>query len=184
MICTLEQAYEFVLREKVCTIFGSRNSPYPSLWDNVNLPDKRTGESGWGEKTTAIWRWKNELPATFPNEIFYGKVAGGDAVLMELGHLREKHYPLAKKEASSISPLAEQIYRHIKIEPLFTGELRKRVMNESACTRSRFDTALKKLQITLNIARSDHPDDKRDRWVAFSEMYPEIVEIYSADNSE
>ena len=174
MIRTFEEAYQFVLKEKICTIFGSKTSPYPSLWDNVDLPYRKKGEKGWGEKITAIWKWKNELPSTFPNEIFYGKIAGGDAVLMEMEHLRAEHYAQAKQEVSSVGPLGERIFRYIKMEPWYTGDLRKLVMAETDCTKSRFDTALKKLQITLNIARSNHPDDTRDRWVAFSEMYPEI----------
>ncbi len=134
------------------------------------------GESGWGEKITAVWIWKNELPATFPNDIFYGKVAGGDAVLMEMHYLRDRHYPAAKKDVASLTPLAQRLYRHIRLEPWYTGELRKCVMAETDCTKSRFDTALKALQISLNIVRSNHPDEKKDRWVAFNELYPEISE--------
>jgi hypothetical protein len=174
MIRSLEDAYQFVLREKICTIFGSKKSPYPSLWDHVDLPERQEGEPGWGEKVTAIWRWKNELPATFPEEIFYGKVAGGDAVLMEMCYLRETHYHSAKRALGTLGPLAGRIFAHIRIEPWYTGELRKVVMAESACTKSRFDTALKQLQITLNIVRSNHPDETRDRWVPFSELYPQV----------
>ena len=59
MIRTFDQACQFVHEHKVCTIFGSKNSPYPSLWDNVDLPDRKKGEKGWGEKITAVWTWKN-----------------------------------------------------------------------------------------------------------------------------
>ena len=48
----------------------------------------------------------------------------------------------------------------------------------SGCTKSRFDTALKKLQISLNIARSNDPSLKNDQWLAFSDLYPEIVEMH------
>jgi hypothetical protein len=43
-----------------------------------------TGERGWGEKVMAIWRWKNELPAIYPEEIFYGKIPTGHAALMSM----------------------------------------------------------------------------------------------------
>ena len=175
-IRTLEQAFEFVMTEKVCTIFGSEGSPFPSLWDNVDLPERKKGEKGWGEKVSAIWTWKNELPATFPDEIFYGKVPGGDAVLMEMEHLGKNHYRSAKQEVASLIPLAQRIFAQIKIEPHYTGELRNAIMEETGCTKSRFDTALKNLQITLNIARSNHPDEKRDRWLPFSELYPDIAD--------
>ena len=176
MIRTFEEAFEFVMEQKVCTIFGSKHSPYPSLWDNVDLPDKKKGESGWGEKVTAIWTWNDALPASFPNEIFYGKVPGGDAVLMEMNYLRDTHYPSAKKSVASLTPLAQRLYKHIRLEPWDTGELRKRGMAETDCTKSRFDTALKALQISLNIVRSNHSNEKNDRWVIFSELYPEIEE--------
>lgn len=177
MIRTIEQAHAFVLKEKVCTIFGSKRSPYRSLWDNVDLPERKKGESGWGEKVTHIWRWKDELPTRFSDEIFYGKVAGGDAVLMEMDYLRENHYSKAKKEVASLSPLAQQIFSHIKIEPWYTGELRKMITAETGCSKSRFDTALKSLQISLNIARSNHPGEKADRWLLFSDLFPDIEEI-------
>ena len=176
LIRTLGDAYEFVLREKVCSIFGSKKSPYPSLYDHTDLPEKKPGEKGWGERMTAVWQWKNELPALYPAEIFYGKVPGGDAVLMEIAHLRNHHYASAKKEVSQLPALAQQIYRHLEVEPYYTGELRKIVMEESGCTKSRFDTALKNLQITLNISRSNHPDEEKDQWVLFSELYPDLVE--------
>ena len=35
-------------------------------------------------------------------------------------------------------------------------------------------TALKELQITLNIVRSNDIDLERDTWVRFQEIYPEI----------
>jgi hypothetical protein len=177
MIRTFEEARRFVLEEKVCTIFGSKKSPYPSLWDQIDLPDRIEGEKGWGEKITAVWQWKNELPATYPEEIFYGKVAGGDAVLMEMEYLRKSHYEQAWKDPSFLPALAQKIYGEIKIEPHYTGELRKLVMEETGCTKSRFDTALKSLQISLNIARSNHPDEVRDQWLLFTEMYPDIAEM-------
>jgi len=174
MIKTFDEAYRFVLKTKICTIFGSKKSPYQSLWDNVDLPEKKKGDKGWGEKVTAVWTWKNELPATYPEEIFYGKVAGGDAVLVEMNFLRERLYPEAKKEVGELNPLAQQIYKEIRIEPQYTGELRKIVQEETGCTKSRFDTALKHLQISLNITRSNDPAEEKDLWMVFSEQYPDL----------
>lgn len=162
------------MEKKVCTIFGSKKSPHPSLWDNVDLPERKKGDKGWGEKVTAIWTWKNELPATYPEEIFYGKVAGGDAVLVEMSYLRDTLYPEAKKEVAALNPLAQQIYRQVRIEPQYTGALRKLVQEETGCTKSRFDTALKHLQISLNITRSNDPAETNDFWMVFSEQYPDV----------
>ena len=173
-IKTFDQAVEFVLKRKVCTIFAGKNSDIPSLWDNVDLPaDKPTG-GGWSEKVKAVWRWKNEIPNTFPDEVFYGKLPNGDAMLMEMEYLRSVHYPKAHHPVSELDPLSQAIHTHIRCEPRFTGDLRQMVMEETGCTKSRFDTALKKLQGTLNIVRSNDPALDNDLWLPFAELYPDI----------
>lgn len=179
MIKTFDEAYAFVMEVKLCTIFGSKGSPHPSLWDNVDLPGKEAVEKGWGEKVSAIWAWKNELPARFPDEIFYGKIKGGDAVLMEINYLRDVHYPAAYQPVSELDHLPQEIFELVKVDPSHTGELRKLAMAQIGCTKSRFDTALKKLQISLNIVRSNDPNETGDRWLPFKELYPDIVEAHS-----
>lgn len=176
MIKTFEEACEFVLTHKVCTVFGSKKSPYPSLWDNTDLSEEKPKEGGWSPKIVAVWQWKTEIPNTFPDEIFYGKVPGGDAVLMEMNYLRTVHYPQAFQPVSELDPLAQSIYEYIRIEPWFTGDLRKIAMAELGCTKSRFDTALKKLQISLNIVRSTDPNLKNDQWLPFDEVHLDITQ--------
>ncbi len=81
MIKTFEEACEFVLKHKICTVFGSKNSPYPSLWDNTDLSTEKPAEGGWSPRVRAVWAWKTKIPQTFPDDFFYGKVPGGDAVI-------------------------------------------------------------------------------------------------------
>jgi hypothetical protein len=50
----------------------------------------------------AVWDWKTRIPQTYPNEIFYGKIAGGDAVLMEMQHFRNEHYRRFYKPADQL----------------------------------------------------------------------------------
>ncbi len=76
MIKTIEEAYAFVRDVKICTIFAQK-TVHPSLWENVDLPGKQSGEKGRGQKVTAVWAWKNKLPALYPDEIFYGKYEVG-----------------------------------------------------------------------------------------------------------
>ena len=178
MIKTFEAACEFVLKHKVVTVFGSRKSPYPSLWDNTALSEAKPAQGGWSPKVIAVWDWKTRIPQTLPDEIFYGKVPGGDAVLMEMEYLRTVHYPKAYQPVSQLAPLAQQVYECIRIEPWFTGDLRKHAIDEFHCTKSRFDTALKKLQISLNIVRSNDPSVENDLWLPFSEVHLDIVERY------
>ncbi len=179
MIQNFEDACEFVFKHKVCTIFGSKHSPHPSLWDNVNLSEEKPAAGGWPPKVSAIWRWKNEIPQTFPEEIFYGKISGSDAVLMEMEYLKKIHYPQAFRPISEFDNLTQRIYEYIQIEPWFTGDLRGITRERHNCTKSQFDTRLTKLQISLNITRSNDPNLKNDQWLPFKEVYSEIVEQYS-----
>ena len=174
-IKTLEQAREFVLREKVCLIFGSKKSTLPSLWDVVDLPGRQPGEKGWGQKVIAIWTWKNELPAECPDEIFYGKLPGGIAMLMSLEHLRAEHYPRHHKSVVSCSPLARKIYGLISFEPLTTPEIRARLGISNTLTKSMIDRALVELQVTLNIVRSNAPRLKNDTWLRFTDQHPDFA---------
>jgi hypothetical protein len=61
--------------------------------------------------------------------------------------------------------------------------LGRAVMAQFGCTKSRFDAALKELQITLNIVRSNEPDVDRDTWLSFQEIYYEIYKEYRTESS-
>ncbi|MBL4575965.1 MAG: hypothetical protein JKY51_07690 [Opitutaceae bacterium] len=174
MIKTIDQARRFILAEKICTIFKSNLKEIKSLWDTVDLPDRQAGEGGWGEKIGAIWYWKNALPELFPNEIFYGKIRGGAAVLMSMAYLRESHYQAYHKPVEECRELSREIFELVRLEPYETGVLRRECLERFGCTKNRFDGALKELQITLNIVRSNEPGLERDTWLRFSDVYPDI----------
>lgn len=178
MIKTFEDAVEFVLANKVCTVFGAKGSPHPSLWDNTDLSEDKPDGGGWSPKVQAVWRWKNEIPNTYPDEVFYGKLPNGEAVLMEMEYLRTTHYPEHHKPVHDLGALAETVYAHVREEPSFTGDLRRAVIEATGCTKSRFDTALKKLQCSLNIVRSNDPALENDQWLPFGELYPDIERLF------
>ena len=180
MIKTFEDAYQFVLEQRVCTVFGSENSPYPSLWDNTALSEKKPKSGGWSPKVVAVWDWKTRIPQTYPDEVFYGKVKGGDAVLMEMQHFCTDHYPQAFAPIDQLSPLAQQVYKLITLEPNYTGPLRKQAIQKFSCTKSQFDTALKRLQISLNIVRSNDANHKNDFWLPMREVYLELVREFES----
>lgn len=46
---TLGQARAFVLRVGICGIFSNAQGTLSSLWEVVDLPERRPGEAGWGE---------------------------------------------------------------------------------------------------------------------------------------
>jgi hypothetical protein len=55
-------------------------------------------------------------------------------------------------------------------------------MEEQSCSKSQFDTALKNLQISLNIVRSNDPGIERDTWLTFQEVYPDIWHLHVAED--
>lgn len=171
---TLKQARTFVLRVQICGIFSNPADGVPCLWDVVDLPGRKPGEKGWGQKIIAIWTWKNELPATYPDEIFYGKIPSGRAVLMSMDHLRRIHYPKHHRPVSECSLLAQRIYQVIRFDPTTTGVLREELGMKQRPERTKFDRALQELQTTLNITRRNSLEDENDTWVPFSEQYLDI----------
>lgn len=178
MVKTFEEARLLIRELKICTIFESTKTDLPSLWEHVDLPEKQKGEKGWGQKVTAIWDWKNRLPAEYPDEIFYGKIKGGLAVLMTLEYLRDIHFVSAYRSIDELNPLERHIFEKIRNEPWETTALRNDVVAERGCSKSQFDTALKNLQISLNIVRSNDPEIERDTWLVFQELYPDIWEAH------
>jgi hypothetical protein len=178
MIKTFEEARLLVRELNICTIFESSKTDLPSLWEHIDLPEKQEGEKGWGQKVTAVWNWKNRLPAEFPDEIFYGKIKGGLAVLMTMDYLRDFHFASAYRCVDQLNPLSAHIFEKIRNEPWETAELRKEIIEADGCSKSQFDTALKNLQISLNIVRSNDPAIERDTWLAFQELYPEIWNLH------
>ncbi|QDT09980.1 hypothetical protein [Planctomycetes bacterium K23_9] len=181
MIKTFDDAYRFVLDKKVCTVFGSKKSPYPSLWDNTGLSEEKPDAGGWSPKVVAVWDWKTRIPQTYPEQIFYGKVAGGDAVLMEMQHFRNTHYPNAYQDVAELDTIAREVFEFIRLEPAYTGTLRKKAIARLACTKSQFDTALKKLQVSLNIVRSNDPKLKNDFWLPMREVHLDVALARSQD---
>lgn len=173
-ITTIEEARAWILEIGICGIFGSKKkSDLLSLWDAVDLPEKQPGESGWGPKVSAVWVWKDQLPARWPDQIFYGKIKGGLAVLASMDYLRETLYPQAHVPLAQCTPLARKIFEQLRHEPMTTGALRKELGMQRPPQRSQFEKALKELQITLNIARLNDPTLENDTWAPFSEQYPD-----------
>jgi len=173
----MEEARAFVLESGVCGIFSDDKGRMASLWNVVDLPGRGPGGKGWGQKITAIWTWKNELPARHPREIFYGKIPGGLAVLMSMKYLREVHYPKHFVSVRACSPLAQKIHSALKLDPLTTSALRRELGLTLRTEKTRFDRALQELQITLNIARRNSLADKNDTWVLFGEQHLDVVRL-------
>lgn len=170
----IEQARQLVLQEKVCTVFPTDKVEHTSLWEHVDLPDKQPGEKGWGQKMEAVWTWKTRLPAEYPDEIYYGKIKGGFAVLMQMRYMAEEHFPRAYRDVRTLNPLAQRIHGMVSAEPWDTTTLRDAVVEETGCTKSQFDTALRNLQISMNIVRLNDPKAEQDTWVPFRELYLDV----------
>lgn len=180
-IKTIEDAREFIKDVKICTVFPSDKVAHTSLYEHVDLPEKQPGESGWGARVEAVWPWKNQLPADYPHDIYYGKIKGGFAVLMAMTYLAEVHFPAAYKPVATLNHLAQQIFEKIRNEPWTTSELRQEIIRETGCSKSQFDTALKNLQISMNIVRDAAAE--QDTWLTFAETHADIWNRYIGDES-
>ena len=177
-IKTIEEALAFVQEHRLVSVLAPKGVQLPALWDAVDLPEKQPGEKGWGAKVGAVWTWKNALPARWPDAVFYGKIKGGHAVLMTLAYLRDVHFPAAYQPLAQLKPLCRHLYEHIRQEPYLTGPLRKIIMEERGVSKSQFETALKQLQISLNVVRSPDPEAEGDTWLTFKEVYSAIWEAH------
>jgi len=177
VVRTLKQARAYILQVGICGIFSDAGVGMPNLWDMVDLPDRQPGEKGWGQKVVAIWRWKNELPAIYPEEIFYGKIPVGRAALMSMDYLRVEHYPKHHRPLRECSAIAQRIYERLRLDPQTTGSLREELNMTGRPERNRFDRALQELQVTLNIARRNSLEDENDTWVLFSDQHLEVVDV-------
>src|SRR5579862_6984885 len=118
---TIEEAREFVLKVGVCGVLHDAKGS-PTLWDAIDAPDKAPGESGWGEKMGMVWNWKNELPARYPNEIYYGKRKAG-AMLCSMPALRDL-YAAQHQPPESLSETALRLLGFITQAPVNNSELK------------------------------------------------------------
>lgn len=174
-IRTLAQAKKYVAKVGYCLVFADRKQEVPNLWDAIDLPEKQPGEKGWGQKVSAVWNWKNALPADYPDEIFYGKGAKGKSVLMTVDYLKEEHYPAFHQPIGKCSAMARKIYELVRVEPLTTTALRKAILHGDKTRKNAFAKALVELQVSLNIVRSNAPEITSDTWVRFGEQYPDLI---------
>ena len=169
---TIEDARAWLEQVQICTILEDRSGKLPSLWDVVDAPDKQPGEGGWGEKMGLVWSWKNELPARYPGEIFYGKLKGGRAILCTFEHLRSI-YPVQHCSLDRVSETARDLYGVIREGPIPNRPLRQATSLDGKAGKARFDRALLELQVALLIVRVNRLDVEGDTWTTFEAQYPQ-----------
>ncbi len=97
---------------------------------------------------------------------------------MDMDYLRDVHFAAAYRPVNELNVVAQIVFEKIRNEPWETGDLRAEVLADFDCSKSQFDTALKNLQISLNVARSNDPDVERDTWLTFQELYPDIWQAH------
>jgi endonuclease-8 len=168
---TLEQARDFVLKVGLCGVLYDPKGKLPTLWDALAFTE--AGPNAWGEHLIKIWELRQQLAATYPDQIFSGKIRGGHMVLMSMEKLQEQ-YARFHRPIEACSELAQQLYAIIAHEPIMTQPLRQTAGMITRKDRSRFERTLQELQRTFNIARvpSTHTGDM---WVPFHQQYPHIA---------
>jgi hypothetical protein len=131
-----------------------------------------TGPDAWGEKLAHVWALRQQLVATYPEQIFSGKIRGGRIVLMSMERLQQE-YARYHRPLETCSQLAQQLYAIIATQPLATQPLRQAAGLITRKERGRFERALQEHQSTFNIARSP-TSDSGDVWVPFRWQYPQL----------
>ena len=169
---TFEDARDFVMRIGVCCVLQNKKGE-PNLYDAIDAPEKQSGEKGWGENVSKTWGWKNALPASYPDEIFYGKRKDGKAILCSMECLKAM-YADQHRPVEELSETAQQLYNLIRQSPANNKELRELAYLTGKSNNYRFDRALLDLQIAFNIVRINRTDLDGDTWTLFTVQYPDF----------
>jgi hypothetical protein len=168
---TIEEARDFVLEVGVCGVLHDKTGA-PSLWDAIDAPDKQPGETGWGDKMGKVWNWKNELPARYPNEIYYGKNRRG-AILCSMEALKTL-YAAQHRPLEELSETAQRLYRFVAQAPVTNAELKLLAGMTGKDYKAAYDRALQELQVAFQIVRVNRLDIENDTWTPFAAQYPDF----------
>jgi endonuclease VIII len=168
---TLAEARDFVLAVGLCGVLHDPKGKLPTLWDALAFTE--TGLDTWGEKLAQVWALYRKLAATYPEQIFSGKIRGSRVVLMSMEKLREQ-YARYHRPVEGCSELAQQLHAIIAQGPIMTQPLRQAAGMITRKDRGRFERALQELQATFNIARSS-ASESADIWVPFQQQYPQFA---------
>lgn len=170
---TIQEARQFVLGVGVCGILHDKSGA-PNLYDAVDAPEKQPGDSGWGDKMGKVWSWKNELPARYPDEIYYGKRKGGGAILCSMDYLKGL-YVEQHKMLEALSETARKLFGYIEQNPVNNSELKQLSGMTGKASKSAYDKALLELQVAFQIVRVNQIDTDGDTWTPFAAQYPRFV---------
>jgi endonuclease VIII len=168
---TVEEVRDFVLKVGIVEVVHNPKGKLPTLWDALAFTD--IGPDAWGEKLGQVWALRQQLVATYPDQIFSGKIRGGRVVLMSIERLKQE-YARYHRPPEECSELAQQLYTMIAQGPITSLPLRQAAGLLTRKDRGRFERALQELQSSFNIARSP-ASDSADAWVPFLQQYPQVV---------
>ncbi len=168
---TLEEARDFVRTVGLVGVLYDPKGTLPTLWDALAFTG--SGPDTWGEKLAHVLALRQQLVATYPEQIFSGKIRGGRVVLMSMERLKQE-YVRYHRPIEACSDLAQQLYAIIAQEPIATLPLRLAAGLVTRKDRGRFERALQELQRTFNITRL-LTINSADVWVPFRQQYPQVA---------
>lgn len=168
---TLEETRDFVLKVGIAEVVHNPKGKLPTLWDALAFDG--SGPDAWGEKLAQVWALRERLVATYPEQVFSGKLRGGRVVLMSMERLKQE-YARYHRPIEACSELAQQLYAIIAEGPIASLPLRRAAGLVTRNDRTRFERALQELQSTFNIVRSPAADSP-DLWVLFQQQYPRFL---------
>jgi hypothetical protein len=158
---SIEAAARYVDRLGFALLFPTERADAPALYEAVAGEDAIPFQNGMGPAESAVWTWKDELPAA--GLAWYGRFLYGRACLLSPTLLRAL-YPGAGEpddhEALELPPGSHRI-----VEALITGPLSSAALREIIGDRRRYDRAVNALHRNL-LVTSAGVEEQRSGWPA------------------
>jgi len=164
---TAQQALQFINDVGFCFLFPVKGVEMPSLWEAICGESRPLPMHHDDLELGYAWDWKDELPSR--GLVFYGKLLRKKPTLVSL-HLLPYFYALSENygdledylieyEDGRLSEEARRVYEALlKYGALPTSHLRRRAGLDGSSNASRFDRAIRELQLGLKIVKTGISD--------------------------
>ncbi len=162
-----QQALDFVNHVGFCLLFPVKGMELPSLWEAICGETRELPEHHDDVDLGYAWNWKDELPSR--GLVFYGKLLRKKATLVALDVLPyfyalSENYGdledyLIEYQEGRLSDEARRVYEALlKRGALPTSHLRREAGLEGKANATRFDRAVRELQVGLKIVKTGISD--------------------------
>jgi hypothetical protein len=160
-VTSIAEAARYVDRLGFALLFPTDRADAPALYEAVAGEDAVPFERGMGPAESAVWTWKDELPAA--GLAWYGKLLYGRASLLAPALLRALYPGAGEPDDHEAIELPAEAHRIA--EALMTGPLSSAALREIIGDRHRYDRAVSTLHRNL-LVTSAGVQEHRSGWPA------------------